>query len=193
MNFFCSTKQHFASLLNVVQCANYIQFFYLIHNTLPRDHQDCQRMIVDLMFMIIQNLRFFFLTAVTPAVVILWKHHENRKKLPWEHLIGCWGGKSFLLKDVTIITVTTATVTNTTVTISVFKFCHNFFVLSLVTNRFLLIVSQFEFWSFVTFCFSEFCHNSSYWVLSRFEFSSFVTIFFCLICLNSSFWVLSQF
>ena len=66
MNCFCSTKQRFASLLNVVQCTNYIQFFYSTHNTLPRDHQDHQRMIVDLTFMIVKNLRLF-LTVVTPT------------------------------------------------------------------------------------------------------------------------------
>ena len=58
----------------------------------------------------------------------LTKHRENRKKLPWEHLIGCQGVKLFLLKYVTITTVSNATVTTdiiTTVTIWVLKFCHN--------------------------------------------------------------------
>ena len=39
------------------------------------------------------------------------KHHENGKKLPWEHVIGCWDVKLCLLKYVTITTATMATVT----------------------------------------------------------------------------------
>ena len=44
------------------------------------------------------------------------KHRENRKMLPFEHLIGCQSVKLFLLNYVTINAVTTATVTNVTIT-----------------------------------------------------------------------------
>ena len=43
------------------------------------------------------------------------KHRKNREKLHREHLIGCQGVKLFLLKDVTITTVTTATFTTVTI------------------------------------------------------------------------------
>ena len=46
------------------------------------------------------------------------KHRENRKTLPFEHLIDCQYVKLFLLNYVTITVVTITTVTITTVTIT---------------------------------------------------------------------------
>ena len=79
------------------------------------------------------------------------KHCENRKKLPQEHLISYWGVNLFLLNDVNITTVTTATVTTVT-----------------ITSVTIWILSQFDFFSFVTLQVFEFCHNLNFWVLSQF-------------------------
>ena len=111
------------------------------------------------------------------------KHRENRKNLPREHIIGCWGVKLFLLKDVTIITVTTATVTTVTFTT--------------VTIGFFWALSQFDFWFFSPIWVFEFCYNLSFWVLShsfldwsQFGFLSFFTIFGFEFCHNLNFRIL---
>ena len=44
------------------------------------------------------------------------KHRENCKTLPGEHLVGCQGVKLFILKYVTITTVTITTGTTDTIT-----------------------------------------------------------------------------
>ena len=77
---------------------------------------------------------------------------ENNGKLHREHIIGCQGVNLSFLKDVAITTVTTATVTTatittdtiTTVTIWVFEFNPQFAC---------LVLSQFDFFSFVTIWF----------------------------------------
>ena len=113
------------------------------------------------------------------------KHCKNREKLHKEHLIGCQGVKLFLLKYVTISTVTTAIVT--TVPIWVLLLKKNFFTI----------------W-FFEFCHNlnyEFCLNLSFWVLSTIFFFSFVAIWVIdfghnlsfWVCHNLSFWILSQF
>ena len=49
--------------------------------------------------------------------LLTYKTSRESQKAAREHLIGCQGVKLFLLKDVTITTVTTASVTITTVSI----------------------------------------------------------------------------
>ena len=46
----------------------------------------------------------------------LLKHCENRKMLPWEHLIGCRDVNFFKLKYVTSTTIATVTITAVTIT-----------------------------------------------------------------------------
>ena len=87
---------------------------------------------------------------------VSFKDCENRKQLPWEHLIGWQGVKLFLLKYVTITTVTTATVTTVTITtvpVWVFEFCHNLFSFSFVAIWVFQVLSQFFFLIFVKFDF----------------------------------------
>ena len=62
-------------------------------------------------------------------------------------------------------------------------FCHNLIF---------LVLSSFEFLTFVIICFFEFCHNFLK-VLLQFEFLSFVTILVLELCHNLSHWVLSPF
>ena len=90
--------------------------------------------------------------AVKPKILnsycaIYERNISKLQKAAMRNLIGCQGVKLFLLKYVTITTVTTVTIT--TVTIRVFKFCHNLFF---------LVLSQFEFFSFVTIWALKVCH-----------------------------------
>ena len=99
------------------------------------------------------------------------QHCKYCKKGHREHLISCQGVKLFLLKYITITTVTTATVTTvpiTTVTTWVFEFCHNLFF---------LVLSKFDFLSFVKIWVFEFCQKKF--------FCSFVTIWIlCLVTIS---------
>ena len=56
-----------------------------------------------------------------------------------------------------------------------------------------LVLSEFEFLSFVTILFVEFCHKLSFWVLSQVGFFSFVTIGVFSFCHKLSFRDLSPF
>ena len=107
------------------------------------------------------------------------KHHENCKKLPWEHVIGCWGVKLFLLKYVTITTVTTATVTWTTVVFwLLFLFLSQLDFLSYITIWFMSFVKTWRKKLFTPICFFssvaiqvfEACHNLRFLVLSQVKF-----------------------
>ena len=126
-------------------------------------------MIVDLIFMIIHNLRSFSNCCYPNCCHFVKTSRESRKAaLRISHQLSRW--QFVLLKYVTITTVTTATVTTVTityVTISVFEFCHNLIC---------LVLSQFDFLSFVTSWALEFCCNLFFWVLSQFKF--FLLLFF---------------
>ena len=117
------------------------------------------------------------------------KQFENRKKLPWEHLSGCWFFFIFFFLYVPI-TFTVTTVSIVTVTIWSFEFCHNLIFWVLSQQNFFLVSSHLKFLSVVTILFVDsffpltiwafegFFHNWNFGVLTQFVFLSLVTIWF---------------
>ena len=82
--------------------------------------------------------------------------------------------------------------------LSQFEFCHKLsfvtsWVFEFITIRvFFLIMSQHEFWSWITFWVFKFNHNLSFWVSSEFEFLSVIPIWVFEFHQNLSFWVFCE-